>query len=108
MTQPKTLADLIVGHGRWWPGQSAQEVLHQIVNTDQLNALRDELVELRAAADELEGLKAGRRGPLPEGITHHADGGRGLTTCCRTPAVELAPIDRVTDEPADANCGGRP
>ncbi len=54
MAERQTLADLIVGHGRWWPGQSAQEVLHQIVDADQLNALRDELIAGREARAELE------------------------------------------------------
>lgn len=42
-----TLSDLIIEHGRWWPGQSVKEVLGLVVECAELNALRDELVELR-------------------------------------------------------------
>lgn len=44
------LGNLIVGHGRWFAGQSAWQILEAAVNTDHLNELRDELIELRRIA----------------------------------------------------------
>jgi hypothetical protein len=62
------LGNLIVAHGRWQPGEALPDWADEDYVAAQLNALRDELIELRAKAgahDRLQALlaqaAAGRR-----------------------------------------------
>lgn len=60
-----TLADLIIEHGRWWPGQSVKELLGKVVDCHELNQLRDELIEMRAIIAKVESDQCGcLGGPL--------------------------------------------
>ncbi len=91
------LGDLIVDHGRYHAGQDITGLLKAIVNTDQLNALHDELVNLRNAKTALDALHTG-----PPPVTHHLDGSR--TRCCQLPPFELPRHDRLTLHPEGVTC----